>query len=94
MADAAPLTCLYVLVKGRVQGVGFRWFVRERAEALGLAGWVRNREDGAVEAEVEGERRAVEDFIASLRRDHPVARVDSIVTRPAAVCNEVGFTIK
>ena len=55
---------------------------------------MRNREDGAVEAEVEGERRAVEDFIASLRRDHPVARVDSIVTRPAAVCNEVGFTIK
>jgi len=93
MADAAPLTCLYVLVKGRVQGVGFRWFVRERAEFLGLAGWVRNREDGAVEAEVAGDRRAVDAFLASLR-DHPTARVDSIATRQAAVSHEVGFTIK
>ncbi|OGR94779.1 MAG: hypothetical protein A2V88_00940 [Elusimicrobia bacterium RBG_16_66_12] len=87
------MTRLYLLVEGRVQGVGFRWFVRERAEALGLAGWVRNREDGTVEAEVEGDRRAVEGFIESLR-DHPTARVDRVVSRPVAVRSEAGFTIR
>jgi acylphosphatase len=43
-----------MIVRGRVQGVGFRWFVREHARTLRLAGWVKNRLDGAVELEVEG----------------------------------------
>lgn len=43
-----------VVVRGRVQGVGFRWFVREHARTLKLSGWVKNRIDGAVELEVEG----------------------------------------
>ena len=46
---------LHVVVRGRVQGVGFRWFVREAARALGLAGWVRNRPDGSVEVAAEGD---------------------------------------
>jgi acylphosphatase len=54
---------LYVAVKGRVQGVGFRWFVRERARALGLSGWVRNREDGSVEVLAIG----AEDALRELR---------------------------
>ena len=48
------------VVTGRVQGVGFRWFVKAEARPLGLTGWVRNREDGAVEGEVEGRDDAVE----------------------------------
>jgi acylphosphatase len=43
-----------VIVRGRVQGVGFRWFVREHARSLRLAGWVKNLPDGMVELEVEG----------------------------------------
>lgn len=46
---------LHVLVRGRVQGVGFRWYVREVARDLGLAGWVRNRPDGVVEVAAEGD---------------------------------------
>jgi acylphosphatase len=56
---------LHVVVRGRVQGVGFRWFVRERARRLGLAGWVRNREDGSVEVHAEGEP----DALQRLRQD-------------------------
>jgi acylphosphatase len=68
----------HVRVIGRVQGVGFRWFVRERADALGLAGWVKNRSDGSVELLVSGDANAAEQFLAAVRRGPPHARVDAI----------------
>jgi len=52
-----------VVVHGRVQGVFFRDSVRQRADGRGLAGWVRNRDDGAVEAVFEGAQEAVEDLV-------------------------------
>jgi acylphosphatase len=52
-----------VIVRGRVQGVGFRWFVREHAQALRLAGWVRNLPDGMVELEVEGPAERVAELL-------------------------------
>jgi acylphosphatase len=57
-----------LVARGRVQGVGFRWFTRSVASALGLAGWVRNRRDGTVEAEVHGDRAAVEALAERLRK--------------------------
>ena len=68
----------HVRVTGRVQGVGFRWYVRERADALGLAGWVKNRSDGSVELLVSGDAAASEQFLAAVRRGPPHARVDAI----------------
>lgn len=65
-----------VRVEGRVQGVWFRAGTREAAEQLGLAGWVRNLPDGAVEAAFEGPRPAVEQAVAWCRRGPPDARVD------------------
>lgn len=88
------LTRLSLTVKGVVQGVGFRWFVYGRAEDLGLSGWVRNREDGTVEAEVEGEEPVVNAFLGSIRRDHPAARVDSIESRPVAARGDRGFVVR
>jgi acylphosphatase len=53
-----------VIVRGRVQGVGFRWFVREHARTLRLSGWVRNLPDGMVELEVEGPPDRVRELMA------------------------------
>ena len=56
-----------VVVRGRVQGVGFRWFVREHARTLGLAGRVCNRPDGGVEVEAEGDQPAIDSLLGFLR---------------------------
>ena len=71
-----------VEVRGIVQGVGFRWFVRERARRLGLAGWVRNREDGSVEIAASGNDAAVAEFLGVLERGPDGARVDAVITLP------------
>ena len=67
-----------LVVSGRVQGVGFRWFIREAARRHRLAGWVRNSPDGSVELEVSGEDGAFEKFIRSVREGPPGARVDDV----------------
>ena len=69
---------LHVLVRGRVQGVGFRWYVREVARDLGLAGWVRNRPDGTVEVVADGERRMLERLREMLREGPDGAAVSSV----------------
>lgn len=67
-----------VLIGGRVQGVGYRaWMVRE-AQALGVWGWVRNREDGTVEAVVHGGTDAVEELLRRCRRGPMLAGVRTI----------------
>lgn len=59
---------LHAIVQGHVQGVGFRYFVQEQAVRLGVNGWVRNRWEGTVELQAEGERAKLEDLLAALRR--------------------------
>ena len=71
-------------INGRVQGVGFRWFVREAARRRGVAGWVRNRPDGAVELEVSGNEASLRELIAVLREGPPGARVDDVREQASA----------
>jgi len=66
------------LVHGRVQGVGFRWFVLTRARRLGLAGWVRNLAGGSVEVEAGGSPGQLDELEAALREGPPHARVDRL----------------
>jgi|CXWL01.1.fsa_nt_gi acylphosphatase len=94
MSTIGPLTRRHLAVRGHVQGVGFRWFTRQTAETLGLTGWVRNREDGSVEAEAEGTERALEEFVKRLRDGNPAAHVDSIEVRQVAARGDHGFMIK
>lgn len=67
-----------LVVRGRVQGVGFRAFVEEEAATRALSGWVRNRRDGSVEAVAAGPRLAVDALIETVRRGPPVSRVDTL----------------
>ncbi|MFL5615605.1 MAG: acylphosphatase [Gemmatimonadaceae bacterium] len=72
---------LYVAVRGKVQGVGFRWFVRERARTLRLTGWVRNREDGSVEVLARGDASALEKLRALLHEGPSGAHVTDVEER-------------
>ena len=72
-----------VLIRGTVQGVGFRYWTRRTATARGLEGWVRNRRDGTVEAVFAGPEQAVTDMVALCRRGPDAARVDSVDEKPA-----------
>src|SRR3954465_14191733 len=66
------------VVRGRVQGVGFRWFVEREAHILGVAGWVRNNADGSVEVFAIGSREQLEGLRARLRSGPRAARVDDV----------------
>lgn len=69
-------------VRGRVQGVGFRGFTRREARALGLAGWVRNRPDGTVEVQAEGQASALALLATRLGEGPRGARVDALTPSP------------
>ena len=60
-------TRVHIIVEGLVQGVGFRWYAARKAQALGLAGYVRNLYDGTVELEAEGDRSLLEELIGALK---------------------------
>lgn len=68
------------IVHGRVQGVSFRWFTEQRAQALGVKGWVRNRMDGTVEVEALGPSEALDALHGHLLQGPPMARVERIDT--------------
>jgi len=73
------LMVLHFLIQGRVQGVGFRWYVHREASGLELRGWVRNTEDGEVEVVASGSAADLAELRASLRRGPRGARVDRLV---------------
>lgn len=88
--DPARLT---IWVTGHVQGVGFRWFVRGEARALGLAGSARNLAGGEVEIVVEGSRADCSALLERMRAPEAPGRVRSVTHRWATVQGESGFDV-
>lgn len=69
---------MHAIVTGRVQGVGYRYFVQKAANELGLTGWTRNLPDGSVEVEAEGAPEALESFRQLLWNGPALSRVDDV----------------
>jgi acylphosphatase len=84
----------HVRVRGRVQGVFFRAWTREQADATGIVGWVRNCPDGRVEAHVEGQPEAVEQLIEKLRAGPPGADVEDLRTWDVEPCDFDNFEVR
>ena len=89
-----PPVRVRVVATGVVQGVWFRHACREAARAEGLGGWIRNRADGAVEAEIEGPAAAVERVVAWFRTGPPRAQVDFVDVTVVAAVGDQRFRIR
>lgn len=83
----------HLIIRGRVQGVGYRWSMVQAAQERGVRGWVRNRRDGSVEALVTGPVNAVSSLVEWAHHGPPHARVDSLEIRgePAPLEPQAGF---
>ncbi len=87
--------CRHVLLEGRVQGVGFRAFVRRNARRLKLQGWVKNLADGRVEALISGPEEDVKELLELMKEGPSLARVRDISLSSREDCNLSGqFEIK
>ncbi len=85
---------MLVITRGRVQGVGYRWYTREAASARGVTGWVRNRRDGAVEAELHGSDADVQVVLDSMTQGPPGAQVDEVLVTDVSSGAPRGFEIR
>ncbi|WP_194419710.1 acylphosphatase [Microbacterium abyssi] len=83
-----------VIVRGRVQGVGFRWFTQEAAQEHGVTGWVRNRRDGTVEAELHGADADVRAVLDAMAQGPNGAHVDEVAVTDAPVAEPSTFEIR
>jgi len=82
------------LVRGRVQGVGYRWFAQRAAESLGLSGYARNLDDGRVEVYAAGPEPKLSEFAGMLHHGPRWADVRGVDEEPAVVSGESGFRIE
>jgi len=87
-ASAPAIRQVHVFIKGKVQGVGFRAFTKERADEVGVKGWVRNLADGRVESVMQGKSEAVEKLLESVRKGPRSSRVDGVEAKEEKIGEE------
>ncbi len=88
------IEAVHIIVHGRVQGVWFRAGTKEKADELGLFGWVKNRPEGTVEIHAEGEKSQLDKFIAWCHKGTPAANVTSLELDPGSLQNFTTFEIR
>ena len=88
------MTARRVRVTGRVQGVFFRAWTQQQARELGVKGWVRNAEDGSVEAHLEGDEAAIKALIDKLHEGPPSAEVEDVEVDEAEAERLSGFEVR
>lgn len=88
--NSTPESRLHARVIGKVQGVGFRYFVLNAATELGLTGWVRNRRDGSVEVLAEGDMDHLKDLVGVLNRGSRSSNVKEVKTKLQTATGEFG----
>jgi acylphosphatase len=91
MTDRKRERAVAVRIEGRVQGVWYRGWTEDEAARRGLCGWVRNRNDGSVEALFIGPEALVAEMVAACRRGPPAARVSNVTEMPAQDDGSQGF---
>lgn len=93
MSEIKPAITKHLIIHGRVQGVGFRYFTRKSAEELNLNGWVRNRADGTVEAVISGPESDVNEMAARLKRGPVSASVSDVTVTDQVKQPSAGFRV-
>ena len=79
------MKAVHILISGRVQGVGFRWFAEQRASELAVSGYVRNLPEGDVEVVAQADEQTLESFCRELREGPRFARVEELSMKPVPV---------
>ncbi|WP_409293794.1 acylphosphatase [Peribacillus sp. SCS-26] len=86
---------LHLIVKGRVQGVGFRYFTQMEAMEHGIKGWVKNNDDGSVEIMAQGKQEDLSAFLSRIEKGSPFSKVDSVISEETPAAESLTkFTIK
>jgi acylphosphatase len=88
------VTARRAVVRGMVQGVGFRFFAQRSARSLGVCGWVRNRSDGTVECVAEGDDAAIAEYLARLEKGPAGSRVEGLEIEPVEPEGTTGFEVR
>jgi acylphosphatase len=78
LPEEKKMVHLNIIVSGRVQGVGFRFFSQRKAVQYGINGWVRNLDDGSVEIRAAGDKKQLDSFMRDLKRGNPFSTIDSM----------------
>jgi len=85
----------HVIVDGKVQGVGFRYFTQVKARQHRLTGWVRNKLDGTVELEIQGAHDQIDSFLSSLENAHFPAKVSKLKSNEIkTITTEISFSVR
>lgn len=78
MGEPEELKSVHIVVKGKVQAVGFRYFTWQTANVYRISGWVRNRIDGSVEIAAEGEKSDIHQFVKTIKKGSPFSRISNV----------------